>query len=129
MKASWRTYNWLIRSMGALVLAVCLSGCQTTPKVDWTGRIGAYTFDQAVIDFGPPDKLAILTDGTKVAEWLTSRGYSHGYVTTLGAPYPYHHGFYGPPSVYYSEPASPDRFLRLTFLPDGKLSAWRKVYK
>jgi len=64
-------------------------GCQTTPKIDWAGRIGNYTHDQAVLDFGPPDRYAKLADNTVVAEWLTRRGRSQVYVN-----YGYWYGYY-----------------------------------
>jgi len=109
-----------------LMLSVLLSGCATGPKIDWNSRIGNYTYDQAVMELGPADRIATLTDGTRVAEWLTSRGYSHGYVSGLGPSYhqPY---VYGPPAYSYSEMPSPDRFIRLTFSPDGRQLTWQKV--
>jgi hypothetical protein len=110
----------------ALFLAFIVAGCASTPKVDWNTRVGTYTYDQAVLELGPPDRMAPLTDGSKVAEWLTSRGYAHGYAMPVGGPY-YHYGYYGPPAVYYSDPPSPDRFLRLTFSPDGRLASWQRV--
>ena len=109
-------------------LGLVLAGCATAPKVDWNSRIGTYSFDQAVLEMGPPDKVATLGDGAKVAEWLTSRGSSQGPVTTFG-PHFYHPYFYGPPVVYNNEAPYPDPFMRLVFAPDGKLSAWRKVYR
>ena len=42
--------------------ALLLAGC-VTPKIDWAARVGNYTYDQAVMDFGPPDKSAKLSDG------------------------------------------------------------------
>lgn len=111
----------------ALVL-VWVTGCATAPKIDWNSRIGNYSYDQAVLEFGPPDRMATLTDGTKVVEWLSFRGRSHGYATSLGPSF-YHPYFYGPPVHFFSEPPSPDRFLRLTFSPDGRLVDWRKVYR
>ena len=30
---------------------------------------------------------------------------------------------------YYVESSSPDRYLRLTFGPDGRLTRWQKVLK
>jgi hypothetical protein len=110
------------------LLVTFLSGCATTPRIDWNARLGNYTYDHAVLELGPPDRMAPLTDGTRVAEWMIARGYSSGYVTGF-APHFYHPYFYGPPAYYYSEPPSPDRFLRLTFAPDGRLAAWRRVYR
>ena len=105
-----------------LVLAlVCLgNGCQTV-KVDWDARVGSYTFDQAVLDMGPPDKIAPLTDGTRVAEWLTFRSGGNSFV---GFGIGYRYG----PGMYYSG-TSPitEYFLRLTFDPDGKLRSWKRV--
>jgi hypothetical protein len=111
----------------AAALVPLLAGC-VTQRIDWAGRVGSYTLDQAVVELGPPDKQARLTDGTVVAEWLTRRGYR--YPTYVG-------GFYGPcsPSYYgpfyptYVDSYAPDYFLRLTFGPDGRLKAWKRFAK
>ncbi|MSU60202.1 MAG: hypothetical protein EXS35_18865 [Pedosphaera sp.] len=119
----------LIRSLNARWLAAALTlllaGCATR-KIDWAARVGQYTFDQAIVDFGPPDKQAKLTDGTLVADWLTRRGYHEIYQP---APlYPYHRHYYGPYSSFgggYVDSYSPDFFLRLTFDPEGRLKTWK----
>jgi hypothetical protein len=54
-------------------LTVLLIGCSTTKKVDWNSRVGSYTYDQAMVEYGPPDKQAKLSDGRTVAEWITRR--------------------------------------------------------
>ena len=120
--------SWWTVGLNMLLMAVLLAGCATRPRIDWSSRVGNYTYDQAVLELGPPDKMATLTDGTRVAEWLTFRGRSGGYGASFG-PHFYHPYFYGPPVAFYSEPPSPDRFLRLTFAPDGRLLDWRKVYR
>lgn len=106
------------------VVVLVPTGCATRPKINWAERVGTYTYDQAVGEFGPPGKLATLSDGSKVAEWMTQRGYaSVDYV-----PYYVHHHRYW--SGYYATPVvsrQPDVFLRLSFDPAGRLSAWRKV--
>ena len=104
------------------MLVLLLVGCATTPKIDWASRIGIYTHDQAVLDLGPPDRSATLTDGTVVAEWVTRRGYSRSY-SAFG--YGYWYGCW-PYYPAYFDTYSPDYFLRLTFDPDGKLKAWKK---
>jgi len=107
----------------ALLLICLLAGCATAPKTDWASRVGQYTFDQAVIELGPPDKQAKLGDGTVVAEWMTRRGYARGHpVYGYGYAGWYHDPFY----ASYIETYSPDYFLRLTFGPDGRLKAWKK---
>lgn len=94
-------------------------GCATKSKIDWNARIGNYTFDDAVKEFGPPDKSAKLSDGTTVCEWLQIRGYTRGHYVYFPGSLPY----------YWTEPPSPDRFLRLTFSPDGKLIEWKRILK
>ena len=108
--------------IGLFLLAILLAGCATS-RIDWNTRVGTYTYDQAVLELGPPDKSAELRDGTVVAEWLLSRGYSHSY--GFGA----YSGYYGPYPPAYVESYSPDYFLRLTFGPDARLKAWTKFYK
>ena len=59
----WVVAGWL----------VLLTGC-ATPRIDWQARVGHYTYDQAILELGPPEKSATLTDGSVVADWLTQRG-------------------------------------------------------
>jgi len=108
-----------------LLLLLLWAGCATY-KVDWNSRIGNYTYDQAIMELGPPDKSAKLTDGTTVAEWMTRRGYTGGTSEILyGHGYPYYYR----PWYHYYEPPSPDYFIRLTFAPDGKLQAYKRVVR
>jgi hypothetical protein len=114
--------GWMGRAGILAILGVFLASC-VTPRIDWNSRIGNYTYDQAILDNGPPDKSAKLADGTVVAEWLLYRGRT--YVSpAFGYPYyyPWHYGA-------YHESSSPDYFLRLTFGPDGQLRAWKRFYK
>lgn len=101
------------------ILALLGSGCATAPKIDWNSRVGAYTFDQAVIELGPPDKDAKLTDGMRVSEWLTHRG--RGGTTYVS------HWRFG--AAIPMDTSTPDYYLRLTFDPTGKLQSWRKYTK
>ena len=72
----------------ALLLAGLLAGC-VTQKIDWAARVGHFTFDQAVLEFGPPDKHAKLDDGTINAKNL--RGGVGFMGPGMGAAGPYHH--------------------------------------
>ena len=111
-----------------LLLALLLSNCATRPKIDWSSRIGSYTYDQAVTDMGPPEKSAQLSDGTLVTEWLTHRGYP--IITQQGYHRPGGYYPYCPPwDPYYYVHYTPDYFLRLTFESDGQLKAWKKVIR
>ena len=129
MKSCARTVAASVVLILSLGFCVLLSGCAST-KIDWNSRIGNYTHDQAVIELGPPDKEAKLTDGTIVAEWLTRRGYAGG---SVGFMYGYGYPYYGYPHFYtpyyMAEAPSPDYFIRLTFGSDGKLQAYRRVVR
>lgn len=106
--------------LSSAILILVAAGCAFGPKIDWNGRIGKYTYDQAITELGPPDKSADLANGVRVAEWLTQRGYDRGGFLS-GAPGPFIH--------YYQISPSPDYFLRLTFGPDRLLQAWKQLAK
>ena len=106
----------------AVLMVIILTGC-ATPKIDWSSRVGNYTFDQAVLELGPPDKQAKLEDGTLIAEWLTRRGYAYSSPVFGYSPWSYYGAYY----PAYVESHTPDYFLRLTFGPDGKLKSWKKL--
>jgi hypothetical protein len=110
--------KWLAPTLSALVLAGC-----ATQQVDWSARVGNYTYDQAVMELGPPDKSAKLTDGTVVADWLTH------HAQTIIAPEPYFLPpgcYFGPLTPMRTETYVPAQYLRLTFDADGKLKTWRE---
>jgi hypothetical protein len=121
-----KMFRFATTLFASFLLAGLLSGCATAPKIDWVARVGNYSYDQAVIEFGPPDKESTLSDGTRVAEWLMRRGYRQVY--PMGGYYypqgPYGYGWYYPPT--YIDTSSPDYFLRLTFNADGQLRTWKK---
>jgi hypothetical protein len=87
-----------------------IAGCATN-RIDWNSRIGAYTYDQAIMELGVPDRSATLSDGTIVAEWLRMRGGAYGTV----------HRFGYSRFESYDVNTMPDSFLRLVFGPDKRL--------
>ena len=106
----------------AVLAALVFAGCATGPKIDWAARVGHYSYDQAVLELGPPDKVAKLDNGFIVANWITRQGYAY---TTAGPPvYGYYPG--GPIAPAYTQGFSPTYYLRLTFGADGKLTEWKK---
>lgn len=115
-KRPWLTFLWC--ALAGVLVAWWCTGC-ATQKVNWDSRVGVFTFDQAVLEMGPPDKSAKLQDGVTVAEWLTQRGFARGSVQQVSGTWVEH----------YYEPPMPDFYLRLTFGPDGKLRAWKRVAK
>lgn len=112
-----------LAALSLLLLTICLlAGCAST-RVDWQSRIGTYTFDNAVLELGPPDKQATLQDGRLVAEWLTDRGGTviyPSYSMYRGHPY----GYSPMPTDYVN---TPDYFLRLTFDAERRLTDWKQV--
>jgi hypothetical protein len=106
----------------ALLAALLSSGCVTTPKIDWAARVGHFTYDQAVLELGPPDKVAKLNDGIIVAEWVTQSAQTIGPT----GPYLVQPGYYGATAPAYAPTYFPAWHLRLTFAADGKLTAWKK---
>jgi hypothetical protein len=106
----------------ALTLALFAAGCATKPKVDWNARVGNYTFDQAVLDMGPADRQSMLSDGRRVAEWVT--GHSGGSAVSIGF------GSFGRRTgVGVSQTVGSGgyaKILRLTFGADGYLTEWKR---
>ncbi|MFM8469770.1 MAG: hypothetical protein ACKODH_07355 [Limisphaerales bacterium] len=100
-------------------LALLITACTTTPTIDWDARVGSYTFDGAVRDMGPPEKSANLADGTRVADWLVARGRNN----------PIYHSFPDGRVIRTEGVRDPDRLLRLTFAPDGRLKEWKRVWR
>jgi hypothetical protein len=101
----------------ALGFALCLAlGC-ASPKVSWDARVGQYSYDQAVGELGPPDNSATLSDGARVADWILSRGGRSGTVSVWRR------------GGFATYDTGPDWILRLTFGPDGRLKAWKKLAK
>lgn len=109
-------------SLSALALVWVHVSCSTTNKVDWNNRVGSYTYDQAILELGPPDKQVSLSDGQTVAEWITRRSGAAGF--TIGT------GYYGGGAgVGVSQSVSPgysERWLRLTFDSSGRLKNWSR---
>ena len=127
---SLRNQNLAIRWAGLALLSLVLAGCATTPKTDWSSRVGTYTYEQAVLELGPPDKYAKLSDGTQVAEWLMEQGYTRAYSPYMSSHYgfgPWYFGGWYP--AYVDTSSSPSRYLRLIFGPDGILRDWKRFYK
>jgi hypothetical protein len=119
-----RLFSWLV-CLG--LLGFLGTGCASR-RVDWQARVGAYSYDDAVREMGPPEKSAKLTDGSVVGDWMTNRGMRSTAIYGTGwhpySPYPWGGG--GPLVV---DQGTPDRFLRLTFDPQGKLASWKPLYR
>lgn len=119
-------------ALGLLLTAGLAAGCASgQSKADWQKRVGQMTYEEAVKEFGPPDKKELLSDGSTVVEWLTNRGQ----IYSTPAPGWGAWGGYGWRGRWYGAPmgvdvnSTPDRFLRLEFGPDGRLKEFKRLYK
>ena len=108
-----------------LALATTLMiGCKTTKPVDWSSRVGTYTFDQAVTELGPPDKQTTLSDGKLVAQWITHRSGGSGFGIGTG----FYTGGVGVGVGHSVGSGYPDKILTLTFGTNQVLAVYSKNY-
>jgi hypothetical protein len=114
---------WLLMVTGLL-----LGGCATTPRIDWDSRIGAMNYDEVVRELGPPERETTLSDGARVAEWMTYRGRGHGSYDFYGPTY-YRHHYHYPSMGHFHYYESPDYLIRLTFDPDGILRDYQRIIR
>lgn len=117
-----------IRALLGLLLALVFCGCATNQRTDWPARMGQYSYDDSVKEYGPPLRKESTSDGTMVAEWLLHRGQVYSTPTpAFGMGYWGRWGWGGGGAV--SVNSTPDHYLQLQFGPDGRLTKWKRVYK
>lgn len=112
----------LLVLFAGLLAGGVVTGCATKPKVDWNSRIGSYTYDQAVVELGPPDRQARLSDGRNVAEWVV--GHTGGGGVTFGIGSFSSHTGVGVSQTVGS--GGRDKILRLTFDAHNQLVEWNQ---
>ena len=93
-----------------------LTGCESTPKVDWDSRVGSFTYDQAVKELGSPLLTTKLNAGGTVADWPTG-------ARRVGVG-----GGYGSAGMGMGQ-AGHSEFLRLTFDENGVLKSWKQEFR
>jgi hypothetical protein len=99
------------------------AGCASKPKVDWNARVGTFTYDQAVIELGPPDRITEISDGRKLADWVTDRTSSPRFGIGFGS-----YGGSGGVGVGTGTGGNPiEKILRLTFDKEGQLIQWENT--
>jgi hypothetical protein len=110
-----------------VILLATIAGCATRPKVDpnvdWNGRIGSYTYGQAIAEIGNPDVVAETNEGL-VVDWILKQSPNISFGFGVG------NAVYGPhvgTGVGVGTSISPPphgEYLRLIFDSQGKLKAW-----
>ncbi len=99
---------WLSLIVSVFLAGSCASGPKTNIKeIDWGGRIGTYTYEEALAELGEPNVIGESSEG-KIAEWVVRRSPMVSVGTSVSPP----------PSGEY---------LHLRFDKDGKLAEWTKV--
>ena len=115
-----------------LILAVMplLFGCASHPKVDpninWSDRIGNYTYDQALAELGPPAVIAESSEG-RSADWVLKRSPQMSFGFGIGGGTFGSHVGTGVGVGTSISPPPHGEYLHLDFDRDGKLKAWTKV--
>lgn len=113
----------IAKFVAAVLLYCVVAGCATTQKTEWSSRVGHYTYDQAVADYGKPLGTARSADGGTVADWLIRRGHAAG---PQDSPFARTGGFAGPTMPTMGETYVPNYYMRLAFGPDGRLKEHRE---
>jgi hypothetical protein len=106
----------------ALTIAF-LTGCATPPPVDWNSRVGHYTYNQAVSEFGLPNRQAKLSDGKVVSKWFVQPPVAPQFNSGMSN---YGNNGFGAGQAIGSSLNS--QMLQLTFDTNGTLIDWSKNY-
>lgn len=117
-----------VTGFGVLLILAALAASCTSSRTKWEGRVGIYSYQEALLDLGKPLKSEQLSDGTIIVDWMTHDAEQMEVVTPFAlrtAP--------GQPTVDRIEYSrrmtnsmlnSPAQYLRLVFGPNRKLKAW-----
>jgi len=118
----------LLAVLGTLYLVTF--GCASRPKIDpninWSQRIGNYTYEQALAELGPPAVIAESGEG-RSADWVLKRSPNMSFGFGVGG------GTYGShvgTGVGVGTSVSPPprgEYLHLDFDREGKLKGWSKI--
>ena len=119
-------------SLFALLLTISIGmvGCASRPKIDpninWSERIGNYTYEHAMAELGPPAVVGESAEG-RSADWIVKRSPNMSFGFGVGG------GSYGShvgTGVGVGTTVSPPprgEYLHLSFDAQGKLKSWSKV--
>jgi hypothetical protein len=120
-----------LTSLSLILLLVLAGGCASGPKtsvkdIDWRSRMGTYTYEQALAEFGEPNVIGESSEG-RTAEWVLQQSLpvTFGFGFGTGS-----YGDHTSTGVGVGTSVSPPpsgEYLRLRFDKDDKLAEWSKV--
>jgi hypothetical protein len=120
-----------LTSLSLILLLVLAGGCASAPKtsvkdIDWRSRMGTYTYEQALAEFGEPNVIGESSEG-RTAEWVLQQSLpvTFGFGFGTGS-----YGDHTSTGVGVGTSVSPPpsgEYLRLRFDKDDKLAEWSKV--
>jgi len=110
-----------------ILALLCLAGCASNKpnarSIDWNARLGSYTYDQALAEFGPPDITGESAGGRQL-EWVIRRSPQMSFGVGVGSGgYSSHSGVGVGVGTSVSPPARGE-YLRLVFDQDNLLKDW-----
>ena len=118
--------EWLL-----IIVIILLAGaCASTPEIavsdaEWKGRIGAYTYEQALAELGPPNVVGESGEG-KTAEWVIRQSPATSFSFGFGGASYGGHSSTGVGAGTTVSPPPSGEYLRLRFDKSGKLAEWTK---
>ena len=114
MKWAWLSFIALVFMAGS-----CASSQKAKINgIDWGGRIGTYTYEEALAELGEPNVMSETNEG-RIAEWMLRRSPMVSFGVGIGGP-----GVGVGTSV---SPPPSGEYLRLRFDKDGKLTESARV--
>lgn len=54
-----------------IVTLLALISCRSN---NWNSKVGSYSYDNALVEHGPPEQTERMSDGNKVCRWTLARG-------------------------------------------------------
>jgi len=125
-----------MKALSIFLVALCglAAGCASSSKsskpdpktVNWSERIGAYTYEQALADLGKPAVVGESNDG-RMAEWILRRSPRMSFGFGVGTGSFGRHSAVGVGVGSSVSPPPSGEYLQLKFGPDGQLKEWSKV--
>jgi hypothetical protein len=122
MKLAWLSFIALVFMAGS-----CASSQRAKiNRIDWGGRIGTYTYEEALAELGEPDVIDESSEG-KIAEWVLRRTPMVSFGFGLGSGGYGHHTTTGVGVGTSVSPPPSGEYLHLRFDKDGKLAESARV--